>query len=429
VRLCVYGLWHLGCVTAACAAAAGHRVVGLDPDAAVVGALQEGRPPLEEPGLAELIAAGLERRALSFTTSPRTALEDAEVCWVALDTPIDERDEPDAAFVRHRLDDIGSALRPGTLVLVSSQVPICFTTTLAADWAGRGLRFAYSPENLRLGRALEAFRNPGRVIVGLQDRTDQAAVTELLRPFSTHVEWMSIESAEMTKHALNAFFATSVAFINEVARLCEIAGADARDVERGLKSERRIGPGAYLAPGGPFAGGTLARDLRALEGIGDRTGTPTPLVSAALSSNALHQRWLRDKILQALGPIPEPVVAMLGLAYTAGTSTLRRSASVETCGWLSERGVRVQAHDPAVAALPPELTGIMTLCESPERALTGADVAVVATAWPEYRDLRADDLVGRMRRPQLIDQAWFLADTLGRDGRITYLAVGRSGER
>src|SRR5439155_13835502 len=138
------------------------------------------------------------------------------------------------------------------------------------------LRFAYSPENLRLGKALEAFRKQERVIVGLRDLADKPRLSKLLAPFTQHIEWMSVESAEMTKHALNAFLATSVAFINEVARLCEALGADAREVERGLKSEARIGPRAYLGPGAAFAGGTLARDVRFLVGLGEHSRLPTP---------------------------------------------------------------------------------------------------------------------------------------------------------
>jgi UDPglucose 6-dehydrogenase len=427
VRVAVYGLWHLGCVTAACVAAAGHSVAGVDPDARVVSGLEGGRPPLEEPGLAELVVAGLERRALSFTTEAERALADAEVLWITFDTPVNERDEADVAFVRRRLEEVASAIRPGTLVLISSQVPVGFTAALARDWHARGLRYAYSPENLRLGRAIEAFRRPDRVIVGLRDQSDRPTLVALLGPLCERVEWMSIESAELTKHALNAFFAVSVAFANEVARLCEVAGGDAKEVERGLRSERRIGPGAYLAPGGPFAGGTLARDLRALEALGQRHGAGAPLLTAALQSNAVHQAWLQRKIVEALGATPEPVVAVLGLTYTAGTSTLRRSAALETCAWLAERGVRVRAHDPAVAALPPDLGARVTLCESPARALAGADLALLATAWPEYRGLGADELVAVMRQPRILDPGWFLAETLGRDRRIRYIAVGQAG--
>jgi len=213
MRVTVYGLWHLGCVTAACLAEAGHAVIGLDLDAVVVEELHRGRPPLEEPGLAELVAAGLQSGRLSFTIHPQDALMEAQVLWVAFDTPVDEQDQADVGFIRSRLDAVADAVRPGTLVLISSQVPVGFTGALAQHWQARGIRCAYSPENLRLGQALESFRRPERVVAGIRDEADRAVLTELFRPLGPRIEWMTVESAEMTKHALNAFLAASVTFI------------------------------------------------------------------------------------------------------------------------------------------------------------------------------------------------------------------------
>ena len=261
MRIAVYGLWHLGCVTAACLAEAGHHVIGLDEDPHVVGDLREGRPPLYEPGLADLIGQGLASGKLSFTTQPAVALKEARIFWLAIDTPVNDNDEADIPTVRARLEGVAGAIQPGTLVLISAQVPVGFTRELEQAWEAKGLRYAYSPENLRLGKALDSFRKQERVIIGLRARTDQPLLAELFSPFCQHIEWMSVESAEMTKHAVNAFLASSVAFINELARLCEVVGADTKEVERGLKSEGRIGPKAYLSPGAAFAGGTLARDV------------------------------------------------------------------------------------------------------------------------------------------------------------------------
>jgi len=249
-------------------------------------------------------------------------------------------------------------------------------------------------------------------------------VTELLQSFSEHIEWMSPESAEMTKHALNAFLATSVAFINEVARLCETVGADAKDVERGLKTEPRIGPGSYLTPGGAFAGGTLARDLRFLEGFGRQHHLDTPLLTGVLSSNTLHKRWLFDTVERTLRGTDAPIAAVLGLTYKAGTDTLRRSAAVELCRWLHERHIRVQAHDPAILSLPPELAGVIMLRSTVSEALAGADIAIVSTEWPEFGGLTADDFVSRMRRPRIIDQNRFLSRSLHEDRRVQYVSVG-----
>jgi UDPglucose 6-dehydrogenase len=425
MRVTVYGLWHLGCVTAACLAEAGHRVVGLDLDEEVVSELGHGRAPLHEPGLNDLLAAGLHSGCLHFTPDPAEALAEAEVLWITFDTPVNERDEADVDYVRNRVRQVAAASRPGTLVLVSSQAPVGFTRSLADAWPVPGCRFACSPENLRLGKALDAFRHPERVVIGTQGPEDRPRLAKLFAAFCQRVEWMSLESAEMTKHALNAFLATSVTFINEIARLCEVVGADAKEVERGLKSEARIGPKAYLSPGAAFAGGTLARDVTFLVEMGQRQQVGTPLFRGVLASNHLHKDWVRAMVRRLAGAGAGAVVAVLGLAYKPGTSTLRRSSSLELCSWLHEQGMQVRAHDPAVQALPDALGRVAKLCGSPEEALAGADLAVLATEWPEYRKVPAEQVVRLMRRPRVIDQNHFLAETLAADPRITYVATGK----
>jgi UDPglucose 6-dehydrogenase len=425
MRVVVYGLWHLGCVTAACVAKEGHQVVGLDVDSKVICALQRGQPPLHEAGLPELVAAGLASTKLSFSTDSAAALAHADVLWVTFDTPVNDQDEADVRFVRARLEDIASALKPGTLVLISSQVPVGFTRALQHDWSNKGLHFAYSPENLRLGKAIEVFRNPERVILGVEEDCARQRLAELFAPFCSCLEWMSIESAEMTKHALNAFLATSVTFINELARLCEEVGADAKEVERGLKSEGRIGPKAYLSPGAAFAGGTLARDLRFLVRRGLDTNVKTPLLQGVLTGNEVHKNWVRERVDNLLTGIAQPVVAVLGLTYKPGTNTLRRSSAIELCRWLHDQGVRVRGHDPAVFMLPAELSRVLELTTGPLDALNGAHLAIIATEWPSFRSLRAMDVNARMRQPRVIDPNHFLADVLGSDPRIYYFATGK----
>jgi UDPglucose 6-dehydrogenase len=430
MNVVVYGLWHLGCVTAGCVAAAGNRVVGVDADGAVVEGLRAGTPPIHEPGLTELLASETKSGRLTFTTDAAKALRGADVLWVTFDTPVDENDVADVDFVRRRLDAVASSIPPECVVLISSQVPAGFTGELRRAWDARGLRrrYAYSPENLRLGKAIEVFRNAERVVLGVSDESAKPALEELFAPFTKRIEWMTVESAEMTKHALNAFLATSVTFANELARLCEAVGADAREVERGLKSEARIGPKAYLSPGAAFAGGTLARDVRFLTGFGERHHLDTPLLSGVLASNEAHKDWVRRKVSELLGGATRgATVAVLGLTYKPGTDTLRRSLAVELCRWLHGQGAHVRAHDPAVRALPQELTGVIDLKPDVADALAGADVAVVATEWPDYRSLRADDFNRSMRRARVVDPNWFLAAALADAPGVTYVATGRGG--
>jgi UDPglucose 6-dehydrogenase len=236
---------------------------------------------------------------------------------------------------------------------------------------------------------------------------------------------MSVESAEMTKHALNAFLATSVTFANEVAVLCEAVGADAKEVERGLKAEARVGPGAYLSPGAAFAGGTLARDVAFLARIGSDQGRPTHLLSAVKESNDTHKSWPLNALHGLLGELGGRTVAVWGLTYKAGTDTLRRSGSVELCRRLAEEGARVRAHDPAIQELPPEEARFIDLCPTPESALPGAAALVVATGWPEYRAVGAASLLEAMPSPVVVDANRFLQETLGADPRVRYAAVGK----
>ncbi len=427
MKVCVYGLWHLGTVTAACLASRGHEVVGLDPDAGTVERLQAGRPPLFEPGLEELIGQGLKQGTLSFTTDAKRAVAGAEILWAAFDTPVDDDDRADVEYVARRVEEIFPHLAAGSLVLISSQVPVGttrrFEQAYASAFPDTPVTFAYSPENLRLGKAIAVFTNPDRVVVGVRSRSDRDRVADVLRPFTDRIEWMSIESAEMTKHALNAFLAVSVTFANEIAALCEGVGADAKEVERGLKSEGRIGPKAYLAPGGAFAGGTLARDVSFLTHIGAANGRSTPLLAGVLTSNADHRLWARRTLQRLLGSLDGLCVAVWGLTYKPGTDTLRRSESVALCTWLAEQGARVQTHDPAVATLPEDLARKVTLCRTPLEAACGASALVVATEWPEYASLSAQAIVGAMRQPVVVDPNRFLASTF-QGSRATYVAVG-----
>jgi len=429
MNICVLGLWHLGTVTAACLAQAGHNVTGIDFDEITVDRLQQGVPPVFEPGLEELVRQGLSEGRLSFTTDLPAAVKGAPVIWVAYDTPVDNDDKADVEFVMERVSRLFPHIDAGTLVLISSQLPAGsaarLETMCRAACPGKQVSFACSPENLRLGKAIAAFTRPERVVAGVRSEADRERIARLFSPFTDRIEWMSVESAEMTKHALNAFLATSVAFANELASLCELVGADAKEVERGLKTEPRIGPKAYLSPGGAFAGGTLARDISFLAEIGSSRHHPTPLLSAVKTSNDVHRQWPQRKIQNLLGDLRGKTVSVWGLTYKPGTDTLRRSASVELCRRLAQQGASVRAHDPAVKALPADLSPVLTLCPTPADALEESNALVVSTEWPEYLSIEAKTVVGRMKEPIVIDANRFLVKTLGADPQVRYIAVGK----
>jgi len=402
-------------------------VIGLDCDGDVIQALQKNVPPVSEPGLAELVCAGQTSGRLRFSTSPREALAEAELLWVTYDTPVNEDDEADVEFVVGQIVSVLTHLNTTTSVLVSSQLPsgsIRRLEQIASDsYPTKKLSFACSPENLRLGKALEVFLKPDRIVVGVRSPQDKARITHVLQPITDRIEWMSIESAEMTKHAINAFLATSVVFANELASVCELVGADAKEVEKGLRTESRIGPRAYLSPGGPFAGGTLARDVEYLKRIGFAGGIATPLLGAIRTSNDQHKHWVRRKLTALFPRLNGIKIAVWGLTYKPGTDTLRRSLAVELCEWLLAEGADLSVHDPAVKELPAAWGYRVRRFDSPLHALNGADVVVVATEWPQYRHITCEQLSEMRTDLVLLDANRFVSHLKSVAG-VRYIAVG-----
>jgi len=271
------------------------------------------------------------------------------------------------------------------------------------------------------------FLKPDRVVVGVRNEKDTTTLSALFAPFTERIEWMSVESAEMTKHALNAFLATSVAFINEIATICEKSGADAIEVERGLKSDVRIGARAYLHPGAAFAGGTLARDIAFLLQRGKNDGVPVNLLNGVNKSNNVHKFWARRRLSELLGDLRGKTVCILGLTYKPGTNTLRRSASIDLCRWLTEQGASVQAFDPAIIDLPTDLKAVQ-LKANAELALETADAAVIATLWPEFRSIPSLTFVKKMRRALVLDPDRHLNEVLREEHRVEYFAIGVANE-
>jgi UDPglucose 6-dehydrogenase len=427
MNVCVQGLWHLGTVTAACLASLGNRVTGLDFDAKTIERLSGGIPPVLEQGLEELVKQGLTSGMLNFSSSVDEAVRDAEVLWVAYDTPVDDDDNADIDFVIARIEKTLPHLPLGATVLISSQMPVGSVKRLEAianaRFPKKQIGFACSPENLRLGKALEAFLRPDRIVVGTRSTRDRERLVRLLRPITARIEWMSIESAEMTKHAINAFLATCVTFANEIAAICERVGADAKEVERGLKTESRIGPKAYLSPGSAFAGGTLARDIAFLNVVGQKEALVTPVLSSVKPSNDEHKQWIKRKLQSLFPNLSRIKVVVWGLTYKPGTDTLRRSLAVDLCDWLTGQGVEVCVHDPVVKQLPQEWTGKVARLDDPVAALKGAHALVISTEWPQYKDIASDTVANAAPGMVVLDANRFLSG-FAMNSRLRYVAVG-----
>lgn len=428
MRVAVAGLWHLGLVTAACLAKVGHDVIAYDANKNIINDLKTGKVPIFEPGLDDLLAAGIANKKLQFTHHPAD-VSHSDIVWITYDTPVDDNDQADTHFVIQEVKKLFPFLKEDSLVLISSQLPAGSTLQLQKEYQhacpSKQTGFAYSPENLRLGKAIDVFLHSERVIVGVQSEKDRVSILALFEGICRNVITMSVPSAEMTKHALNAFLATSVVFINELSSLCEEVGADASEVERGLKSEARIGEKAYLRPGNAFAGGTLARDVTYLIEFGKKFDRPASLFSAILESNQNHKQWAGRRLKTILGNLQGKNIAVLGLTYKPGTNTLRRSGAVEMCHWLAEQSAKIAAYDPSMPVLPEELAAIVSLKSDVKSALENADAVVLCTEWPEFTAISADDFVNYLKQPLVFDANGFLTKSLKNDQRVRHFTVGK----
>lgn len=424
MQIAVYGLWHLGTVTAACLASKGFEVIGLDDSSQAAGSLMRGDMPVFEPGLEALVKENIAARRLNFTGDKRR-IENADLVWVTFDTPVDDHDEADHRHVMEKIESLFPHLKEGVVVLISSQLPAGSTSVIAERFnaaTGKRAHFAYSPENLRLGKAIQRFMEPERIIVGVNDDEARGLLEEVLSHFTDQILWMRVESAEMVKHALNSFLATCITFINEIASLCETVGADASEVEWGLRSEPRIGQKAYIKPGGAFAGGTLARDVNYLKHIAEAGGIDIPLLGHIMESNQSHKRWIGRMLIKQLGALKEKTIAVLGLAYTPGTDTLRRSFAIELCEWLHAQGAIIRAYDPNIATLPEHLDFIELAADMGDLC-NKAEALVIANDHPDFKTLTPNIVLDRMKNPLVIDQNGWMTNLYQTD-RITCIRLG-----
>lgn len=429
MNICVFGLWHLGTVIAACMANKGFNVTGFDFDENIIMKLRDAQLPVYEPGLEEMVRSNLERGRLGFTSDPAVALKDADAVWVAFDTPVDDNDNADIEFVKKNIISIMEMIKDGTPIIISSQVPVGFTSSMkrlcASKFPARNFIFAYSPENLRLGNAIRVFENPDRIVIGIQKPEDRGCFEQIFLPISNRLEWMSIESAEMTKHAINAFLAASVVFANELAALCELTGADAREVAKGLKTDERIGPKAYLKPGSAYSGGTLARDINFLIGLGEQFKHNGYIFKAIKESNSCHKKWIQVKCKEYLTVLNNRKIAVLGLTYKPGTNTMRRSLAAEVCRCLKSEGGVIKAFDPYIKEIDDDFKKIVTLTQSTKDALDGAECIIIATEHPVFREIEKEFISG-LKDTIVIDANCFLEGLFKENKNIRYVSVGRT---
>src|SRR5260221_1726728 len=429
MKVCVYGLWHLGTVTAACLSSSGIATVGLAENAQAAAELNAGTAPLFEPGLDSLLQQGRQGGTLSFTSDVVAAVTQADLLWVSFDTPVDDNDVADVNYVLDRVRGTFTHLKDGSTVLISSQVPVGSTARLERDFAavanGRNVSFAYSPENLRLGDAIRVFTERGRIVIGVRSDAARKVIEPVLKPFCETLLWTRVESAEMVKHALNSYLATCVTFANEIATLCESVSADMGEVEAALRLDPRIGKRAYVRAGSAFGGGTLARDVQFLKAIARDRDARVPVLAAVLESNDHHKGWVVRHLRRQLGALTGRQIGVLGLAYKAGTDAIRRSVAIEVIQELAFGGADVTVFDPKVTTLPEPMNSDVTIASSVDNVFADSEAVVLATEWPEFRELDFGKLVPSMKRALLIDQNAFAAKQLSAVSGLDYIIAGK----
>ncbi|MES2142181.1 MAG: nucleotide sugar dehydrogenase [Pseudomonadota bacterium] len=429
MKVAVIGLWHLGCVTAACLAKLGHSVVAYDEAISRIVDLNNYRIPIDEPNLVEYINVGKQTNRLCFTNDPAD-ISDVEIIWVTYDTHIDDRGRADIEAIKSRLIQLFPYFKQNALVIISSQIPVGTTqaiiTIFNEIYPGKEVEFVYSPENLRLGQAVELFIQPDRIIMGISSEKVKKSIEALLQSMRDKLIWMTIESAEMTKHAINTFLATSIVFINELALLCEQLNVDVKAVEVGLKTDMRIGTKAYLSSGNAFSGVTLGRDINYLLKLSQDCQLPMDLIKAVLLSNQNHISWIRQKLNEKLKQLAGKKIAILGLGYKPGINCLEDSLMVNMSKWLHQSGAIIRAYDPAIKNLDADLELIIDLQKNLTSALDGADAIVIGAAWPELINSNAKQLIKEIQQAYVLDSNGFLSKQLEGEKCIDYYRVGIS---
>lgn len=431
-KVAVLGLWHQGVVGAACLADRGYAVVGADPGATRIAKLGSGKAPLFEPGLDELLGKGLQSGRLSFVADYAEAVRGAPFVFVMFDTPVDENDQSDLSEIFRTFEVIAPALQPQAVVLVTAQVPVgtCdkLKDVLRKAAPNVSVTIAYMPENLRLGQAIERFLAPPLPVIGCDEPATFERLLTVLGPLAPQWHQVSLRTGEMMKHALNAFLGVSICFANELGNICDAVGADGKRVGEMLRLEPRVGPKAMLLPGLGFSGGTLARDMQTLRGLGRSFNLDTPLLDGAWKANTEQNHLVVRKLASVIPQLRNARVAVLGLTYKPDTSTLRRSAAIEVIGELIARGVKVSAHDPLADRDELKAHGEFAFADDPLAAVEGAEALVLMTPWKDYKGLDFAAVKQRMARPYVLDTAglWnadqltalgFVYDDIGRGRR------------
>ena len=438
MRVAMIGSGYVGLVSGACFADFGHDVTCVDKDIGKINSLNAGQVPIYEPGLTELVAANAKAGRLKFTADLAAAVADADAVFIAVGTPSRRGDgHADLSFVYDAAREIAAALDGFTVVVTKSTVPVGTGDEVERvihetrqKLGGHDADFAVvsNPEFLREGAAIQDFKHPDRIVVGTDDDRAKAVMTELYRPLYLNrspIMFTGRRTAELIKYAANAFLATKITFINEIADLAEKAGADVQEIARGIGLDNRIGS-KFLHAGPGYGGSCFPKDTLALLKTGLDHDTPLRIVEAVVAVNDNRKRAMARKVSHALrGDIRGKTVAVLGLTFKPNTDDMREAPSIPLIAALKDMGAQVRAYDPVgMEAAKEHLTGV-TYCRDAYDCAEGASALVIVTEWEQFRALDFARLKGVMERPVLVDlRNIYRPDELARHG-FAYEGVGR----
>lgn len=437
MRITMIGTGYVGLVTGACFAEFGHEVTCIDKDEAKINRLKNGEIPIYEPGLDALVQKNVQANRLIFTSEFVPGVSDADVIFIAVGTPASRRGDgyADLTFVHDAARLIAPHLKGYTVIVNKSTVPVGTARQVhrIISTTNPGVEFdvASNPEFLREGAAIRDFMHPDRVVIGIDSERAGEVMKAIYRPLyliETPFVITTIETAELTKYAANAFLATKISFINEIANICEEIGADVQDVAKGIGLDGRIGK-KFLHAGPGYGGSCFPKDTHALLRIAQEHGVACRVVEAVVEVNAAQKARMVRKIRMALGGNEGgKTVAVLGLAFKPETDDMRDAPALTIVSTLVEHGAAVRAHDPqAVEEAKKMLPGDVTYCATPYEACEGADAVVLLTEWNEYRALDLERIKGLLKQPLFIDLRNVYRTPAMEAAGLKYFSVGRSG--
>ncbi len=428
-KVSVIGTGYVGLTTAVCLADLGHHVTGVDIDSAKIATLQRGKPTIYEPGLPELMARVGKTGRLRFTTEYQEAIPEAEFVFIAVATPMGRRGEADLVFVKQAAKSIAAEMRTPLTIVNKSTVPIG-TGDIVSRIVQENLQdetpfsVVSNPEFLREGSAIHDFMHPDRLVLGAHDRGAAERVAAVYEKLDAPLLFTDLYTAEMIKYASNAFLATRISFINEIARICERLDADVTVVAEGMGLDHRIGP-LFLEAGIGYGGSCFPKDVKALARMAETMGYHPELLDAVMEINLDQRKLVVEKLREVLGGLRNQIVGVLGLSYKPNTDDIREAPSLDVIASLLQKGAEVRVYDPAAMPVAkPQLNSIQ-YCEDAYTLARGADALLIVTEWDEFRRLDLQRIKTLMRRPVVIDGRNIYDPKAMRELGFVYRGVGR----